>query len=237
MRLIKWDNDPLTEYWASKLSPGMPSDPYAQYAGHRCMENTWRRYTLEDFPAYCDYSQLGYLYCSPFNIIKCFRDSKMLEGLALTIAWGAMARTRPHSHANSLSELQALLLECQQQITKSERIEDAWKLLRERLSWSDVMISKSLHFIARSLEFEANPPVPLDNEVILDRIWPIFRNAIVGCRTSADPPIPAGWRDSYYSWGGFNRYMTVINCWARSRGWTTTQVENTLYRVVEMDLL
>ncbi|MCX6030777.1 MAG: hypothetical protein NT169_15960 [Chloroflexi bacterium] len=134
-------------------------------------------------------------------------------------------------------EIQEVLLESQELIAGDASVENAWKLLRARLSWTDVMISKSLHFMARSLGFEANPPVPIDNKVILNQIWPAFKNKVkMESRTQGDTFIPGEWRDSSYSWDAYNRYMTAINKWATAKGWTTTQVESTLFGTFAMDV-
>ena len=107
------------------------------------------------------------------------------------------------------------------------RINESWLLLTGRgqgqLAWSPVIASKTLHFFSRSVGFEHDPPVAIDNAVILKLVWPYLRDMI---------PInqrPQGWRGKDLE--SYLRYMTVINIWAQQHHWTTTQMEATIFAV------
>ena len=83
------------------------------------------------------------------------------------------------------------------------------------------MTSKTLHFLCRALGFQHDVPVPIDNKVILNRVWPRFKNGI--------PPsqCPQGWKGNTFP--AYCRYMTAIIEWANMKGWTTTELEPTIF--------
>ena len=234
MKELKWNYDGTTAYWACRLSLPITSlNPQKQYDGRNypLWEDTWKKDILNaNFPGYCHYpQQQGRLLCNPPNIIRCFEDGKVLEALALTVAWGRMFRTKKYIYTKPKQEIKGTLLECLQLTKERNSVEDSWNLLVGNLNWSAVMISKCLHFLARSLGYETNPPVPIDNKVILEKVWPKFKGMIKNQRTLGDPPICQGWRSHNASWDAYNRYMTAINCWSNLKGWTTTQLENTIF--------
>lgn len=135
------------------------------------VEQTWtQRIQKSGFPAIAKKSATGALYCSPENIITCLRDKQMLEGLALVVAWGGMARTSQYIYRETLPTIETTLLQASALIVQDQTIQDAWRLLREKLGWSSVMTSKCLHFAARSLNFAINPPVALDNGVVIKKV-------------------------------------------------------------------
>jgi hypothetical protein len=153
-----------------------------------------------------------------------------LEALVLVVAWGRMTRSKGNIYQKPRQIIDKTLLECLHSTEKNKGVEDAWKLLVKRLGWGDVITSKCLHFLVRSLGYETNPPVPIDNKVILGEVWPTFKKLINKHRGSSDHPMPYGWGDMSMSWTSYNRYMTAINCWADAKGWTTTQVESTIFQ-------
>ena len=235
MQRLLWHPDKITEFWAKKLSIPIKSEhPKLQYDGvdYRMREDTWAKHILQDhFPDYCRYPGFeGSLLCSPENIMNCFRDQNVLEGLALTVAWGRMTRSKGNIYLASIQVIEKTLLECLQLVEDKNSVEDAWKLLVKRFDWGPVITSKCLHFLARSLGYEANPPVPIDNKVIFGEVWPAFKRLINKHGRPSDYPMPGVWWDNSDSWTGYNRYMTAINCWADAKGWTTTQMECTLFQ-------
>jgi hypothetical protein len=194
-------------------------------------EDTWRKYILmPGYPAYCRYpGQPGYLLASPSNIIACFNENKVLQALALVVAWGSMVRTASKIYTRPLSEIEDLLVKCLDLVQAEESIESSWNLLIENLGWSAVIASKCLHFLTRALGYEENPPVPIDNGVILGKVWPEFEKKV---KSQFGPEASLSrfrWWSYYPDWEVYNRYMTAIICWAEFKGWTTTQVENTLF--------
>lgn len=194
-------------------------------------EETWIKHILNDrFPKYCHYpQQQGSLLGSPTNIIKCFQDQKVLEGLALTVAWGRLTRAKGNIYQKSKEDIEQTLLECFKMTENKNSVEDSWNLLVRELDWGYVATSKCLHFLARSLGYETNPPVPIDNKVFLDEVWPTFNKMISRFQDSSNNPMPKNWWDDSFSWNAYNRYMTAISCWSNDKGWTTTQLENTLF--------
>jgi hypothetical protein len=106
MKRLKWNHDTDTAYWAIKLPLPLTSiEPQEQYDGrdYPLWEDTWKKYILgTSFPGYCQYpEQRGRLLCSPDNIIRCFHDGRVLEALALTVAWGTMVRTQEKIYTKS----------------------------------------------------------------------------------------------------------------------------------------
>jgi hypothetical protein len=234
MNELEWNYDRTTEYWAKKLPlPLSSSHPVPQYDGldYRLWEDTWKKHILrERFPEYCRYPNTQEsLLCSPSNIIRCFQDHKVLEALVLTVAWGRMSRSKGNIYQKSNQEIEKTLLACLTLTDEKNSVEESWNLLVKRLNWGSVITSKCLHFLARSLGYETNPPVPIDNKVLLEEVWPTFKKAINDDFRLGVDTMPQKWGDKSSSWEAYNRYMTTINCWAQMRGWTTTQLENTIF--------
>ena len=157
---------------------------------------------------------------SPEAIIDAFVEHQYLTALALVVSWGGMARSAGHIYAEGLEEVNRVLARCDQLIGQTQSIEEAWELLAG-LGWSAVIRSKTLHFLCRALGFDQDPPVPIDNAVILANVWPAFRDGILL------PERPEPWNGN--SFDSYSRYMTAILRWSLERGWTTTQVEATLF--------
>lgn len=239
MKELNWNYDNTTKYWAERLLiPIRSKSPQPQYDGldYRLWENTWKKHILNDsFPEYCHYPhQQGSLLCSPSNIIRCFKDQKVLEALALTVAWGRMTRTKNNIYKKSRHVIEESLLKCVQSIEESKSIERPWDLLVNQLEWSNVISSKCLHFLSRSLGYETNPPVPIDNKMIIEKVWPTFKKQVKGEFILGIDVIPKGWWEYSSSFKSYNRYMTAINVWADLKGWTTTQMENTIYKEYQL---
>lgn len=199
---------------------------------YRIRVNTWTKHIHQDqFPGYCRYpDHEGTLLCSPTNIIHCFQDQKVLEGLALTVAWGRMTRSKGNIYTQSNQVIEETLRNCPGLINKTNSIQDAWNLLVGRLKWSNVVTSKCLHFLARSLGYSTDPHVPIDNKVIIKRVWPTYEKMIINNFDKTTEKFPDEWWDNSTSWSTYNRYMTAINCWASNKGWTTIQLENSIFQ-------
>jgi hypothetical protein len=195
-------------------------EPEAPWAGRFCdLESRRHRIRqIDDFPPQP-------WFCSPDQIIAEFRATHYLSALVLTVFWGKMWRTadRYIYRQHQLQEIHTALQQCAESIQHTQSIQEAWDLLRRELGWTSVINSKVLHFLCRALGFEQNPPVPIDGRVIRGYVWPGFR---IG--------IPPEHRSRVLDWEGdeiscYCRYMTAIIEWAEARGWTTTQVEATLF--------
>jgi hypothetical protein len=111
--------------------------------------------------------------------------------------------------------------DCARSITETKAIEKSWELLTRDLQWSSVMTSKTLHFLCRALGFAEDGPVPVDNEVIRQRVWPKFE---AGVRSG---PHPVNWEG--HSFEAYRRFMTAILVWADAKQWTTTELEATIF--------
>jgi hypothetical protein len=225
---LSWPYDSDTQYWASAVSLLSQTTPAQQYGGHSTPETTWAsRIRNRHFPAFCQTGYSGNISCSPANIIACFQQNAVLEGLALVVSWGAMGRTSGYIYQKGLPTIEQTLRQGIIYIQQQNSVQSAWDLLVHQLGWTSVMTSKCLHFVARSLRFMSNPPVPIDGAVMITRVWPKFLEQIQNFSHAMPHRIPKGWGGS--SWEEYNRYMTAINCWAAQKKWTTTEVENTLF--------
>jgi hypothetical protein len=161
---------------------------------------------------------------SPDLIIAEFRVAHYLPALALIVCWGGMARTIPYIYRqHSLQKIHDALEQCAQSISRTDSIHESWDLLTQGLQWTNVITSKTLHFLCRALGFNQDPPVPIDRGVILEYVWPGFRIGI--------PPEhrPLDWEGNTFA--AYCRYMTAIVTWGQMKQppWTTTEVESTIY--------
>lgn len=234
MKELIWHYDEKTEFWAKRvIIPLMAKKPKQQYDGSAVnpKEEIWKKYILKsEFSVYCNNPNwYGLLICSPNNIIQCFRDKYMLEALALTVVWGSMAPAIKHIYNKPKGEIETTLFRCFKLIEEENSVEGAWNLIVNDLAWKKVMTSKTLHFLTRSMDYDMNPPVPIDKGIIIDKVW---KNFIIMVndkfRRGIDPYPPNTWGSS--TWESYNCYMTAINVWAGIKGWTTTQLENTIYK-------
>jgi len=220
--ILSWQLDAATQAAVQKYPLMLHSEaPKEQYQGHQAAVAKLRLGTdgAPDSP---------YITCSPARIIEDFTAGRYLSGIALTISWGGMDRTKNlyvyRSH--TLERLQNSLEECAQSIKHAASIEKSWEILTRGLYWSNVMTSKTLHFLCRPLNF-ANPPVPIDKERVLKHVWPRFSEPI---------PLndrPLGWAGNEFA--AYSRYMTFILELRTlgNRNWTTTQVESTITAEVD----
>lgn len=186
-----------------------------QFSGYQTFDKR-KLYPDINYPEWIDKVEIT----SPESIINAFQNNKYLEGLALLKLWGGMARTRKYIYTQDLSTITLILEQARQSIQDTNEISSAWNLLQNDLKWTFVMTSKTLHFLARSLGYELNPPAALDRAVILDQIWPKLTTGY------AKDEIPQPWSNGLE---GYKRYMTFINYFAKESGWSNTQYEATLF--------
>lgn len=220
---MDWRRDHATEVAASTYPvPIAFAQPAEQFPGFWVNPSRWDRRVVQpsDWPSTPFRS-------SPEIVIRQFREGRMTQGLALTASWGKMGRSSRRIWGDRSPEsIESVLHECAGLISTSHSIEDAWSMLTGdapgQLGWSAVITSKTLHFLCRSLGFEDDPPVALDNAIMRQRVWPVF---IAGV---PDDVRPGDWRGD--SLTAYLRYMTAIRAWAAARGWTTTELEATLFR-------
>jgi hypothetical protein len=105
--------------------------------------------------------------------------------------------------------IESALRDCAESIRKSESIADSWTVLHDRLSWTAVLISKTLHFLCLSLGVDRDPPVPIDGAVIRHRVWPAFRDAIPFHER------PENWEGNTFA--AYSRYI-ARSCRGRTKG-------------------
>lgn len=235
-KLLDWNLDAATLFWANHCPLPLPKSPVGQFAGRLVDPSTWTcRLRKPSFPELIADKGTGMAVCSPDNITWCWQNDRVLEALVLTICWGSMARTVDHVYTAGLKRVEQVLLAALTSIDQTNSVATAWAGLAEKLSWTSTMTSKVLHFAARSRGFYLNPPVPINNEVIVMKVWPRFKSAVVSMQGEnldlPDVPCPRPWSVPTSAWDGYRRYMTAVSCWAGIQGWTTTEVENTLYKV------
>jgi protein-tyrosine phosphatase len=214
---LSWPQDDATQIAARAYPlPISSHQPAAEYAGHEVDPARWQSCLRQG-----DTFPLAPLMCCPAQIIIEFRAGHNLQALALTASWGGMGRTKRYIYRKSLQNIYDALSVCSQSIRRTSSIKDSWELLTTELSWTNVMTSKTLYFLCRALRFDYNPPVPIDNKVILKRVWPKFKNGVPLSER------PGNWE------GGFDaycRYMTAMTEWARPRQWSTIDVQATIFK-------
>ena len=223
-----WTTDQPTQTAARDYPlPIYASVPFPQDPGGNFDPASWQAHLRpgEDvFP-------LGASKSSPALIIAEFQAAHYLPALALTVCWGTMSRTNRYIYRqHPLQDIHNALDECGQSISRTGSIQESWDLLTQRLQWTNVITSKTLHFLCRALGVEQDPPVPIDDGVILNYVWPGFRIGI----PPAERRAVRGWdwegmtRNAY---AAYYRYMTAILTWGQMKQppWTTTEVESTIY--------
>jgi 8-oxoguanine DNA glycosylase-like protein len=222
MHVLTWTQDNPTATAAQQFPlPLRATAPAAQFAGFNFSPRSWDRRVLtrNGWP-------VGPLVSSPQEIISLFAAGKCLEGLAMVVSWGRMWR-QPNTvyGARHLEAIDAALRASAASIQQTNSVAGAWALLTshgtDQLGWSAVLTSKTLHFLCRALGFTKNPPVAIDGLVIRDTVWPAWRRIV--------PPtvLPRDWKGD--SLEAYLRYMTAILVWAERRGWTTPQLEATIF--------
>src|SRR5579863_1564441 len=215
-----WEIDERTAKAATGHPLRIDGDvPAPQFGGCRTDAETWNDRVIQpsSWPE-------GPLQSGPDQIIKEFRDERHTQALALVVSWGGMGRRSKDIYGErrreTVEQIDRTLLHCAQSIRESQSIADSWRQLTKpgdgRRGWSAVMASKTLHFLCRSLGFEQEPPVPIDNAVIRQRVWPAFRNSIPSNER------PDNWEGN--SFEAYRRYMTAVLVWARRKNWTTTEM-------------
>lgn len=251
---INWQLDRNSAIWAKKLIPDcFPSSPEKQFnalGDQDCgmLSEKWSpRLLRRKFPHFC-YDNNIRLRPTPANIVRCLATKRfVLEGVALTSRWGRMDERSPFGRA--LRKIYALRHENEPERGRLEQIrseltivgrildssalgspqlEKCWAHLVKKLDWSPVMTSKILHFLCRSRGIRDNPPVAIDNACMRTWLWkqhlePRIRQ--VSRNENMRPPKP--WTGD--SWQAYNRYFTWMLVWSSTLGWTTTEVETTLF--------
>ena len=147
---MKWLIDDATSRAAIKYPiPIKHSTPIGPFNGRTFDTSSWNRRVIQ--PA----TWHGVLRSDPQQIIQQFRNQRYTQGLAMVASWGTMWRQPDAIWGGRKPEIiEQVLRDCAESIRKTESIADSWQLLRDQLRWSSVLISKTLHFLCRSLSFE-----------------------------------------------------------------------------------
>jgi hypothetical protein len=124
-----------------------------------------------------------------------FQKELYTQGVAMVVSWGGMGRrSKDIYRQRSQEDIQRIdkaIRFSAGSVRDSGSIADAWTALTGtgggELGWSAVMASKTLHFLCRSLGFEDDPPIPIDNKVIRQIVWPKFGSSVPKGQR------PAGW--------------------------------------------
>ncbi|MCB1160163.1 MAG: hypothetical protein H7A25_21145 [Leptospiraceae bacterium] len=233
MKKLIWQPDPVTLYWAKTTTLTLidrnqadNDDYFYEVMTKRFNPSSWKKYILKpDFPEFV--FKENSLNSCPSNIMECFKRKQYLEGLVLTVIWGNMVRTANKIYQKDLKTIQEELAKLPELIEESSSIESSWNVLTQKLGWSKVMSSKYLHFLTRSMGYEQNHPVAIDNRAIIDGLWPaLVRLFKEQGDTTRQLPKPWNTDDSFET---FNRYMTLINYWAELCSVPNIRVEVTLF--------
>lgn len=219
---LHWERDEATARAAIKYPfPIESTVPSCQFAGRTFKPEHWNHRVVQ--PSHWPQSVLT---SSPEQIIGQFANGYYSQALAMVVSWGTMWR-RPAAiwGDRGITTIDATLRDCARWIESSRSVAHAWATLtgqvKGQLGWSAVITSKTLHFLCRSLGFEQDPPVAIDNAVIRQRVWPAFRDSVPVSER------PDNWNGNSYA--AYLRYMTAVLVWADARHWTTTQMEATIF--------
>ncbi|MCK5798879.1 MAG: hypothetical protein KAI47_16920, partial [Deltaproteobacteria bacterium] len=215
---------------ASQWSPiRRKKKPASQALGRPMRIETWETWldgTSKQFPKFARVEgNASLLAPTPDHIIRAYQDkSALLPATVMVFAWGSMARHKQDLLAHGGKFISDHLRRAMGYVKKGN-IHEAWNIMRDEIGWSQVASSKCLHFMARSCDFKKDPPVPIDNKIIINGLWPDIRERLKEMDLSRLP----AWRRG--SWESYVSYMTAIITWAKQKNWTTTEVENTIFSI------
>lgn len=200
-----------------------------QYPGRAINTNLWKNFTISrNFPP-------ELVVCSPANIIECFQDDLFLEGLILTINWGKMNKTVEKIFNQDVRTIDECLKKCKEDISQHHSINNSWDWLTIELGWTNVMTSKVLHFLCRSLNL-TKVPVPIDNAQILDKFRPMLKKFLEDNQERFRNYIPLFSNlliNNLLRWGqnqnrsfeSYQRYMQFIIAWSDDGDTTAFEVK------------
>ena len=230
---MTWEPDQLTESWARSVRPilGHPAKQYGTACDiPHAQRQTWANCLGGDSipkEVLCD-ADPDQLVATPANIVQCFKQELWLLGLVLTIRWGAMGRSRRYIFKQEPPKVRRTLEICASTIKTTADLEKAWECLNP-LGWSPVIRSKTLHFLCRAYGSTTMVPVPLDNQVTLQCLWPAFIREVKYRQRAcgAQDKTPRSWAQGDFD--AYRRYMTAILTWSTHLGWSTTETEATIF--------
>lgn len=204
------------------------ADP-EQYPGRAINTNLWKNFTINrNFPS-------DLVVCSPANIIKCFQKDLFLEGLILTTNWGKMSGTVETIYQQDIETIREWLKKCKEDINLNNSIQNSWDWLTTELGWTNVMTSKLLHFLCRSLGYN-NVPAPIDGSRIIGKFKPHLRNFLIENMDAFDLNLTIikdllSWDNNDYN--SYLKYMGFILQWSDG---ATIEFESRLFNNLKGDL-
>ncbi len=226
LKKISWDYDEELYSIIKNYNLNFNVNKYSQYQGEeKFYVSSWEKHVLNSFPRFIISSDKLKLVHTPENIMKCFQEEDFLSALVLIILWGTMVRTKNNIYTIGLKSLFKTLESAHNLIKSDGDIKNAWLLIRQKLKWSNVILSKYLHFAVRSSGY-INPPVPIDNLIIRYQFLPDLKYYIK--KKYPDYKL-MNWFDKDNSWQSYNSYMTVILALANRYKVNTTKIENALF--------
>lgn len=226
MNHISWEYDNELYSIVKEFKLPKKSLDHLQYPGSEYFYvDSWKKHIIGSFPDYILSQGKDKLSSKPENIILCFKNSEFLSALVLVILWGNMVRTKNKIYTTKeLNTLETILKNIYDSKVKLGDVKGAWLDIRNKLKWTNVIISKYLHFAFRAAEFD-NPPVPIDNLIIRYEFLPKINTFI---RSTYEYKL-SNWFDKNYSWDGYNEYMTIIIALSDKYGVSTTKIENAIF--------
>lgn len=219
---LTWNLDQESLQTFNRVKPIIPGHQInvSQFQGRNYNVNSWINVIeQENFINELNINSLS----SPDNIIKCFMQDFLLEGLSMVVLWGTMSRQKRKIYNSGLPAIKHYLEQSKISIADDLTIENAWRLLTQNLGWSKVMTSKVLHFLCRSLCMQ-NPPVPIDNKIIYKKVWRPLSQFL---SNNNIPRIPGWFRDNTFE--TYNRYMTALIIWSTMYNLSTKEFETALF--------
>lgn len=218
---LNWNPDEETLNIVRRIKPIIQHIDITQFRGKNYHRESWIK-VIDN----CNFIENLHIdsVSSPTNIITCFQEDYLLEGLSMVVLWGTMFRQKRRIYAENLESLKENLLQAKQLIQDNLNIESSWNILVQNLGWTNVTTSKVLHFLSRALDI-TNPPVPIDNAIIKNKVWRQLREYINGNNLNTVPK----WFDTGNTFAAYNRYMTAIIVWAEIYGLSTIKFEAALF--------
>jgi len=213
MAKLDWELDKETEIIAKAINLARNCKKCEQYPGDSYFKvGTWLKHVpvgyTPDVVIIDKDTREEKLCSSPENIINSLASGNFLQGLVLVILWGNMIRTKNRIYTKSLNEIERVLRDTAKTVRKDGSIKNAWVFLRKKLNWSNVIMSKYLHFQVRALKYNC-PGVPTDNLIMKNKLYPDLKKKMRAIPTLSKYNLEP-WFDNTHSWQPYNRYMTVI---------------------------
>ena len=130
-----------------------------------------------------------------------------------------------------LEQIKKCLANARSQLINNHPLEDIWRGF-EKINWSDVMISKCLHFMCRALEIRGTIVVPIDHTMVRNRLWVAFGNFVRD--NNQNWPRPSSVVGTGYI--GYQRYLTAMQEWSEKLGISNSQLEFNLFHAFRQDV-